>query len=181
MRQRLVLERGWSIVKDGPVWRRSVPSPEPLAILGLGVLSLLASRGVIVICVGGGGIPVSRADDHRLHGVEAVIDKDHASALLAREVNADWLLLLTDVDSVYLGWRTARAQSVASAGPHDLDPTEFEPGSMRPKVEAALEFVRRTGKRAVIGRLEDAEALLTGAAGTLFENSQLGLRMRDQM
>ncbi len=106
--QRLVSERGWSIVKDGAAWRRAVPSPRPLAILGLGVLSLLASRGVIVICVGGGGIPVARADDGRLHGVEAVIDKDHASALLAREVNADCLLLLTDVDSVYLGWRTAR-------------------------------------------------------------------------
>lgn len=178
--QRLASERGWSIVKDGAAWRRAVASPRPLAILGLGVLSLLASRGVIVICVGGGGIPVARAGDGRLHGVEAVIDKDHASALLAREVNADCLLLLTDVDSVYLGWRTARAQSVARAGPDDLDPTEFEPGSMRPKVEAAIEFVRQTGKRAAIGRLEGAAALLTGAAGTLFEASQVGLRMRGQ-
>lgn len=177
--QRLVSERGWSIVKDGAAWRRAVSSPRPLAILGLGVLSLLSSRGVIVICVGGGGIPVARAGDGRLHGVEAVIDKDHASALLAREVNADCLLLLTDVDSVYLGWRTARAQSVASAGPDDLDPAEFEPGSMRPKIEAALEFVRRTGKRAAIGRLEDAAALLKGTAGTSFQSSQVGIRMRD--
>ncbi|MFM1815550.1 MAG: carbamate kinase [Pseudomonadota bacterium] len=177
--RRLVSERDWSIVKDGASWRRAVSSPRPLEILGLGVLSLLASRGVIVICVGGGGIPVARADDGRLHGVEAVIDKDHASALLAREVNADCLLLLTDVDSVYLGWRTAIAQSVASAGPNDLDPTEFEPGSMRPKIEAALEFVRRTGKRAAIGRLEDAGALLKGTAGTSFQSSQAGLRMRD--
>jgi carbamate kinase len=179
--QHLASERGWSIVKDGAAWRRAVASPRPLAILGLGVLSLLASRGVIVICVGGGGIPVARADDGRLRGIEAVIDKDHASALLAREVNADWLLLLTDVDSVYLGWRTPRAQSVASAGPNDLDPTEFEPGSMRPKVEADLEFARRTGKRAAIGRLEDAEALLLGAAGTSFANSHVGLRMRDRL
>jgi carbamate kinase len=178
--QHLASERGWSIVKDGAAWRRAVASPRPLAILGLGVLSLLASRGVIVICVGGGGIPVARADDGRLRGIEAVIDKDHASALLAREINADWLLLLTDVDSVYLGWRTTRAQSVASAGPNDLDPTEFEPGSMRPKVEAALDFARRTGKRAAIGRLEDAAALLMGAAGTSFESSQVGLRLRDQ-
>jgi carbamate kinase len=176
----LASERGWSIVKDGAAWRLAVASPRPLAILGLAVISLLASRGVIVICVGGGGIPVARADDGRLYGVEAVIDKDHASALLAREVNADCLLLLTDVDSVYLGWRTARAQSVASAGPNDLDPAEFEPGSMRPKIEAALEFVRRTGKRAAIGRLEDAAALLLGATGTSFEKAQVGLQLRDQ-
>jgi carbamate kinase len=177
--QRLASERGWSIMKDGAAWRRAVASPRPLAILGLGVISLLVSRGIIVICVGGGGIPVARADDGRLTGVEAVIDKDHASALLAREVNADCLLLLTDVDSVYLGWRTARAQSIASAGPNDLDPTEFEPGSMRPKIEAAIEFARRIGKRAAIGRLEDAAALLTGAAGSSFDSSHVGLRIRD--
>ena len=176
--QRLASGRGWSIVKDGAAWRRAVASPRPLEILGLGVISLLAARGVIVICVGGGGIPVARADDGRLYGVEAVIDKDRASALLAREVNADCLLLLTDVDSVYLGWRTAKAQSIASAGPNDLDLTEFEPGSMRPKVEAALEFVKRTGKRAAIGRLEDAAAILEGAAGTSFDRLQVGLRIR---
>jgi carbamate kinase len=176
--QLLVSERGWSVVKDGAAWRRAVPSPRPLAILGLGVLTLLASRGVIVICVGGGGIPVVRAEDGLFQGVEAVIDKDHASALLAREVSADCLLLLTDVDSVYLGWRTARPQAVASVGPNDLDPREFESGSMRPKIEAAVEFAQRTGRRAAIGRMEDAEALLTGAAGTLFGNSQVGLRMR---
>ncbi|MGE0766485.1 MAG: carbamate kinase [Hyphomicrobiaceae bacterium] len=178
--QRLVLERGWPIVKDGATWRRVVPSPRPLAILGLGVLTLLASRGVIVICVGGGGIPVFRAEDGRLQGVEAVIDKDHASALLAREVGADCLLLLTDVDNVYLGWRTARPQAIASAGPNDLDPREFEPGSMRPKIEAALEFAQRTGRRAAIGQLEDAEALLKGAAGTSFGSAHTGLRMRNQ-
>lgn len=177
--RRLVSERGWSIEKDGAAWRRAVPSPRPLEILGLGVLSLLASRGIIVICVGGGGIPVARACDGGLHGIEAVIDKDHASALLAREVNADCLLLLTDVDSVYLRWRSERPQAVDSAGPNDLDPTEFEQGSMRPKIEAALEFVRSTGKRAAIGQLEDAEAILNGAAGTSFVNSQVGLRMRD--
>ena len=167
--QRLASERGWSIVRNGTTWRRAVASPRPLAILGLGVIALLASRGVVVICVGGGGIPVSRVEDGRLYGVEAVIDKDHASALLAREVKADCLLLLTDVDSVYSGWRTARARSIAAAGPNDLDPTQFEPGSMRPKVEAAIEFARRTGKRAAVGRLEDAAALLNGSVGTSFE------------
>jgi carbamate kinase len=178
--QRLASDRGWSIVRDGVAWRRAVPSPRPHAILGLGVIALLASRGVVVICVGGGGIPVCRADNGRLYGVEAVIDKDHASALLAREVKAGCLLLLTDVDSVYCGWRTARSRSIAAAGPSDLDPTQFEPGTMRPKVEAAIEFTLRTGKRAVIGRLEDATALLSGTAGTSFESSHIGLCMRDQ-
>jgi carbamate kinase len=121
-----------------------------------------------------------RADDGLLYGVEAVIDKDHASALLARGVNADCLLLLTDVDSVYLGWRTARAQSVAAAGSNDLNPTQFEPGSMRPKVEAAIEFARKTGKRAAIGRLDDAAALFKGTAGTSIGGSQAEIRIRDQ-
>ena len=178
--QRLSVQRGWSIVRDGSAWRRAVASPRPLSILELSVVALLASRGIVVICVGGGGIPVTRADDGRLYGVEAVIDKDHASALLARELGADWLLLLTDVDSVYLDWRGASARSVAAAGPNDLDLEKFEPGSMRPKLEAAIEFVRRSGRRAAIGRLDDAPALLGGAAGTVITQAQAGLRLRDQ-
>ena len=119
--------------------------------------------------------------DGRLYGIEAVIDKDHASALLAREVKADCLLLLTDVDSVYLGWRTAQsADPLPSPVPTISIRQQFEPGSMRPKVEAAIEFVRRTGRRAAIGRLEDAAALLEGTAGTLIEMSQAGLRLRDR-
>ena len=175
--QLLVSERGWSIVKDGSAWRRAVASPRPIEILGLDLLSFLASRGVLVICVGGGGVPVARASDARLHGIEAVIDKDHACALLACKVNADFLLLLTDVDSVYCGWGTVSARAVASAGLNDLDPTEFEPGSMRPKIEAALEFAQKTGKRAVIGRLEDAAGLIAGSIGTSFDVSQVGLRV----
>jgi carbamate kinase len=177
--QRLSIQRGWSIVRDGYAWRRAVASPRPLSILELPVVALLASRGVVVICVGGGGIPVARADG-RLRGVEAVIDKDHASALLARELGADCLLLLTDVDGVYLDWRGARPRSVAAAGPDDLDLEKFEPGSMRPKLEAAIEFVRRSGRRAAIGRLDDARALLLGTAGTVITQAQAGLQLRDQ-
>ena len=102
--QRLATERGWNILQDGAFWRRAVPSPRPLGILEQSVIALLASQGVIVICVGGGGIPVAFGDDGQLHGVEAVIDKDRASALLAEETGADALLLLTDVDGVYLDW-----------------------------------------------------------------------------
>lgn len=123
---------------------------------------------------------MTRTDDGRLYGVEAVIDKDHASALLARKLGADCLLLLTDVDSVYLDWRGARPRSVAAAGPNDLDLEKFEPGSMRPKLEAAIEFVRRSGRRAAISRLHDAPALLMGTAGTVITQAQAGLQLRDQ-
>jgi carbamate kinase len=175
---RLSLERGWSIVRDRTGWRRAVASPRPFSILELGAIDLLTSSGSVVICVGGGGIPVMRGTDGRLIGVEAVIDKDSASALLARELRADLLLLLTDVDGVYLDWGRERGRPVAVAGPGDLDPQLFEAGSMRPKVEAAVEFVRRTGKRAAIGRLEDASALLAGTAGTVIGPEQDGLQVR---
>jgi carbamate kinase len=173
----LSLERGWSIVRDGMGWRRAIASPRPLSILELRAIELLASSGSIVICVGGGGIPVMRDTDCRLIGVEAVIDKDSASALLARELRADLLLLLTDVDGVYLDWERERLRPVAVAGPEDLDPQLFEAGTMRPKVEAAVEFARRTGKRAAIGRLEDASALVAGTAGTVIGPEQDGLQV----
>lgn len=178
--RRLASEQGWSIVRDGAGWRRAVASPRPGALLELGAISLLASRGVVVICAGGGGIPVVREGDGRLQGIEAVIDKDHASGLLARAVGADRLMLLTDVDGVYLRWGTPDAQVVAAARPEDFDPMQFESGSMRPKIEAAREFVEQSGKSAFIGRLEDASALLAGLSGTTIAKSVSGLQMRDR-
>jgi carbamate kinase len=175
---RIADERGWSVMKDGAIWRRAVASPRPHAILELPEIALLASHGVTVICVGGGGIPVVRGQDGRLHGIEAVIDKDHASALLAREIGADCLLLLTDVDAVYLGWRTNSPCAIAVAGPDALDLAQFEPGSMRPKVEAATDFARKTGKAATIGRLEDAAAMLGLGIGTKIDPSCDGVIMR---
>jgi carbamate kinase len=176
--RRLSLEHGWPIVPDGSGWRRAIASPHPLSILELRAIALLAESGSVVICVGGGGIPVIRGRGDRLIGVEAVIDKDSASALLALELRADLLLLLTDVDGVYLDWGRERVRSVAKAGPEDLAPQMFEAGSMRPKVEAAVDFARRSGKRAAIGRLEDASALLAGTAGTVIEPGQNGLQVR---
>jgi carbamate kinase len=164
--RRLAAERGWAIVRDGASWRRAVASPRPLSILAIDVIADLSSRGVIVICVGGGGIPVSRGDDGRISGVEAVIDKDAASALLACNMAADRLLLLTDVAAVFRDWRTPGQAPIRAAEPDDIDLAGLEAGSMRPKVEAAASFARRTGKPAVIGRLEDAVALLAGDAGT---------------
>lgn len=164
--RRLAAGRGWAVVRDGDKWRRAVPSPQPVEILEVGVIDLLVRHGVIVICAGGGGIPVIERDDGLLVGVEAVIDKDHASALLARQLRADVLLLLTDVDAVYRDWDASRANPIGEAQPGDLDPGDFSAGSMRPKIEAAIGFVNETGKRASIGRLEDAAAILAGEAGT---------------
>jgi carbamate kinase len=165
--RRLARERGWHVAPDGVHYRRVVPSPRPRRIFELGVIDLLVSQGVVVICAGGGGIPVLCRADGSLVGVEAVIDKDLASALLARELGADALLMLTDVDGVYAGWGAPGAWRLGRVTPAALRAYTFAPGSMAPKVAAACEFVELTGGCAGIGRLQDAEAILAGSAGTL--------------
>lgn len=165
--ERLAAEHGWTVARDGEHYRRVVPSPRPRRILELAAIARLSCEGVIVICAGGGGIPAVRGDDGRLSGIEAVIDKDLASALLARELNADALLMLTDVDAVYLDWQGTDPRAIRRISPAALQAHEFAPGSMAPKVAAAIEFVSRTGGIAGIGRLEDAGAILHGEAGTL--------------
>jgi carbamate kinase len=164
--QRLAQARGWTVGLDGNAWRRVVPSPEPRRILELAAIRLLVEAGVIVVCAGGGGIPVVVTAAGAIHGVEAVIDKDLAAALLARELHADALLLLTDVDAVYLDWNTPEARPLPLTTPRELRQHRFAPGSMGPKVEAACRFVEVTGGLAGIGRLEDAPALLEGRGGT---------------
>ncbi|MES9935713.1 MAG: carbamate kinase [Sedimenticola sp.] len=156
----------WSVTRDGEGFRRVVPSPEPLAILEMQAIRLLLDSGAVVVCAGGGGIPVVETGDGLMVGVEAVIDKDLASALLAIELNADQLLLLTDVDAVYLGWGSADAEPVGEATVSELRGHLFAPGSMGPKVEAACRFVERSGGRAFIGRLEDAKDIVEGSVGT---------------
>jgi carbamate kinase len=136
-------------------------------VLELGVIAMLVRQGVIVICAGGGGIPVVRRADDSLVGVEAVIDKDLASSLLARELKADALFMLTDVDGVYLDWGKPGARHLPRVTPATLRRHAFAPGSMAPKVDAACEFVEATGGVAAIGRLQDAAALLAGEAGTI--------------
>jgi carbamate kinase len=163
--ERLAAERGFAIAPDGASYRRVVPSPEPRRILEIDTIRLLIRAGALVICGGGGGIPVvTRAGATR--GVEAVIDKDLAAALLACELGADALLLLTDVDAVYEGWGAPAARPITAASAAELRSRAFASGSMGPKVEAACRFVTATGKRAGIGRLEDALAILEGRAGT---------------
>lgn len=164
--RRLASERGWQIARDNDKWRRVVASPKPLEIIEAEVLAFLIGHGVIVICAGGGGIPVVELDNGSLAGIEAVIDKDHASSLLARQLRADMLLMLTDVDAVYAGWGTSSARALTETAISDLSTADFAAGSMRPKVEAAIEFARSTGKPAAIGRLEDAAAIVAGARGT---------------
>ncbi len=165
--QQLAEQRGWRIAADGDLYRRVVASPRPQRILELSVIELLVERGVIVICAGGGGIPVVRAAGDRLAGVEAVIDKDAASALLANDLKADKLLLLTDVDAVYSNWGEPGSRALRQMAPGHVDAFTFAAGSMAPKVAAACEFVQRTGSSAGIGRLQDAGAIMAGAAGTL--------------
>jgi carbamate kinase len=165
--RRLAAGRGWHVGHDGAYFRRLVPSPRPLRILELEVIRMLVDQGVIVICAGGGGIPVVCRTDGSLAGVEAVIDKDLASSLLARELRADVLLMLTDVDAVQAHWGEPGARRLRRLGPRAMREMSFAPGSMGPKVTAACEFVEQTGGTAGIGRLADARAILTGEAGTL--------------
>lgn len=162
----LAEQRGWSIAPDGDRYRRVVPSPRPQRIVEITTIRTLVDAGVLVVCAGGGGIPVVRVESGDLVGVEAVIDKDHAAGLLAHQLSAEAFLMLTDVEAVYEGWGTDAQRAIAAAPPPALRAMELPRGSMGPKVEAACDFVEAGGSFAAIGRLADAAALVTGTAGT---------------
>ncbi len=164
--ERLAAERGFSIARDGEAWRRVVPSPEPRCIIEIESIRILLDAHTIVICVGGGGVPVTEAPDGRLVGLEAVIDKDLAAALLARQLSADILLLLTDVPNVELDWDTPTARPLRAANPEQIRSLGLAAGSMGPKAEAAARFAEGGG-RAVIAAMEAASAALRGEAGTV--------------
>ena len=159
-------ERGWFIAKDGARWRRVVPSPLPRRIFQLRPIRWLLELGSVVICAGGGGIPTTYGEDGRLIGTEVVIDKDRTSSLLARELEADVLVLATDVDGVFAEWGTPGQRLLSDATVAELQEMELPPGSMGAKVEAACDFVRTTSMRAVIGCLDDLDKLVAGTAGT---------------
>lgn len=163
---RLAERYGFALARDGERFRRVVASPEPRRIRELGTIRLLLEAGVIVVCTGGGGIPVAVTASGGLEGVEAVIDKDLSAALLAQGLDADALLLLTDVDAVYDDWEGARRTPLGSVRAAELRARRYAEGSMAPKVEAVCRFVERTGRWAAIGALESAEAILAGRAGT---------------
>ncbi len=167
--QRLREEHGWDFRLDGTRWRRVVPSPAPKRIFEIRPIQWLLEKGTIVICAGGGGIPTMyRPDGSRtLIGVEAVVDKDLASELLARELGADLFVMVTDVDGVYLDWGTPQARRIGEIAVDQLRRHSFAEGSMQPKVQAAIQFVERTGRRAAIGALPDIGAIVEGRAGTI--------------
>jgi carbamate kinase len=166
--ERLSSERGFRVARDGAAFRRVVPSPEPLRIVEVDSIRILVEAGVIVVCAGGGGVPVAMTQANALIGLEAVIDKDLAAALLARELGADVLMLLTDVPAVEAGWGTAQARPLARASPAELRGLGLASGSMGPKAEAAARFAD-AGGRAVIAAIEAAPEALAGVAGTTVE------------
>lgn len=165
---RLAREHGWVFSRDGTAWRRVVPSPAPKRIVEIASIRRLLDCGTIVICAGGGGIPTMA--DPRVHGklvgVEAVIDKDLCSALLAIELEADALVLATDVDAVYLDWGSSSPRKIRRAPPSAVGAHDFPAGSMGPKVDAACRFASTTGRTAIIGALDDIDAMLRGEKGT---------------
>lgn len=165
--ERIAAEKHWVMAVDGAGFRRVVASPRPQRVLGLAPIRWLLEHQALVIAADGGGIPVAMGEDGRTrHGVDAVIDKDLCSGLLAAELNADCLVIATDIDAVYLDWAKPGQRALRQVSPNELRRHRFAEGSMGPKVEAASRFATASGKRALIGALEDIEAMLEGAAGT---------------
>ncbi|MEW2487035.1 carbamate kinase [Streptomyces sp. NPDC048411] len=165
--ERLAAESHWTVKQDGPHWRRVVPSPDPQRVVETRLIRLLLTSGAVAVCAGGGGVPVVRDEHGRLTGVEAVVDKDLTAALLAEALDADALLLLTDVPQVMRGYGTPQAQPIGRTTPARLRAEHLPAGSMGPKAEAACRFVELTGGLAAIGALGDAQAILDGIAGTV--------------
>ncbi|HEY8718174.1 carbamate kinase [Pengzhenrongella sp.] len=175
----LAQSQGWVVKPDGDHWRRVVPSPLPKRIFEMRQIEALLALGSVVVCAGGGGIPTMyRRGTRTLIGVDAVIDKDRASAVLARDLHADVLVVATDVDAVYLGWGTPDQRAIADIHPDELATFDFTAGSMGPKVDAAIEFARESGRDAVIGALGDLPALLAGKAGTRVSMTASGVTFR---
>jgi carbamate kinase len=174
--EKLQKEKGWAMAPDGQYFRKVVPSPLPQRIIEMNVIKMLVDNGVVVICAGGGGIPVAYDDNKKLFGVEAVIDKDLASGLLAREVGAEMFVMLTDVASIYVNFGMDNQKAIKAAHPDALEAVEFAGGSMGPKVIGACQFVRDTGHRSAIGQLSDLSDIMAGKAGTLISNDIDGIQ-----
>ena len=167
--EKLAAENKWSIAQDGDHWRRVVASPLPKRIFETKTIEILLENEAIVICTGGGGIPTAYNENRQLRGVEAVIDKDRAAALLALELKADMYIMLTDVEGVFENWGTDEQRLISKTTPDELEAKNFAAGSMGPKVEAACDFVRKTGNKAVIGALDQLDDIIKGKAGTLVQ------------
>lgn len=175
--ERLARDKGWSIAPDGDKFRRVVASPRPQRIIEIRPIQWLLEKGSVVICAGGGGIP-TLYEGRKLRGVEAVIDKDLCSALLAEQLGSDLLVIATDVDAAYVDWGKPTQKAIAEAHPDELERLGFAAGSMGPKIQAACEFARHTGKVAVIGSLPNIEAIVKGTSGTRVSTQRTGLTYR---
>jgi carbamate kinase len=173
----LAAEKQWVFKEDGKMWRRVVASPQPKRIFELRPIKWLLERNTIVIAAGGGGIPTMYGPDHArtLGGVECVIDKDFASELLARDLDADLFVMLTDADAVYVDWDKPTRKAIRRASPAAISALSFAAGSMGPKVEAACRFAEATGKKAAIGALADLNKILAGEAGTTVSSKESGI------
>jgi carbamate kinase len=176
---RLAEKKGWKMAADGNGFRRVVASPMPKRIFQIRPVKWLLEKGCIVICAGGGGIPTMYGAERKLQGIEAVVDKDRASSLLARELEADFFIMATDADAVYLDWGKPAQRAIRRASPRALAEQGFAAGSMGPKVEAAIEFAEKTGKAAAIGALADLVRMSRGEAGTLVTPQADGLELYD--
>jgi carbamate kinase len=169
----LAAKRGWTVAADGEYYRRVVASPGPVLIPDLPVIELLLKHKIIVICAGGGGIPIIRQPDGSSVGIEAVIDKDKASALLAKKIGADMLLMLTDVAAVYTDWGTPQQSPIHKTSAKQIAEMSLAKGTMRPKVEASCDFVNAASGKAGIGTLKDALHIIEGTAGTLISYNSI--------
>jgi carbamate kinase len=174
---RIKAEKGWVFKQDGNKWRRVVPSPLPKRIFEIRPIRWLLEQKTIVICAGGGGIPTmyEPGKDRHLIGVEAVIDKDLCTELLARDLSADLLIMATDADAVFIGWGTPEAKAIHKASPAEIAKHKFPAGSMGPKVDAACRFALQTGKTAAIGSLADIPEIVRGNKGTLINKNFSGM------
>jgi carbamate kinase len=170
---RIKAEKGWIFKQDGDKWRRVVPSPAPKRIFEIRPIKWLLDHKTVVICAGGGGIPTmyEKGADRKLIGVEAVIDKDLCSELLARELEADLFIMATDAQAVFTGFGTPDAKAIHKTSPDAIERFKFPAGSMGPKVEAACRYARTTGHTAAIGALADIPAIVRGEKGTLINKS----------
>ncbi|WP_409263443.1 carbamate kinase [Pseudomonas putida] len=176
--ERLAKEKGWVVKADGDKYRRVVASPKPKRIFEIRPIKWLLEKSSIVICAGGGGIPTMYDENRKLKGIEAVIDKDLCSALLAEQLEADLLIIATDVDAAYIDWGKPTQKAIAQAHPDALETLGFAAGSMGPKVQAACDFARNTGKVAVISSLENIEDIVEGKAGTRVSTEKPGISYR---
>ncbi|MFC5184658.1 carbamate kinase [Actinomadura harenae] len=165
--EKFAKEYGWTVKPDGDYWRRVVPSPTPQRVIETRLIRQAVRTGTVVVCAGGGGIPVIRNDVGQLEGVEAVIDKDLTAAMLAETLEADAFLILTDVPNVVRGFGTPGAEPIAHTTPFELRSEEFPAGSMGPKIDAVCGFVEKTGDMAAIGKLDQCMEILEGTAGTI--------------